>query len=272
VASFQVQSQGNVVPAKTRPARLGDLDHTAQDPEKIEGDWSGMPFFDRAKDNLQEQHTSTAEHSLSSDFWLPIHRLIQRQRMKLGLSNGQIALRCGCVNLHKGRKWIDAIANGQIGHPRARQIMTRLPAALEIDQSAFDRVVDQTERILSDKRRLQKEQEEAALRTFSRLSSHGMLGAQPNRHVRTFGRSRQVASQAATGAHLWADRFDGGLQDPSRRALSVQLAFSASTPPQEKSRPAHARPPKAFSLRGFEPAKSKDRHDLFRAASNRRLE
>jgi hypothetical protein len=88
---------------------LGDLDHTAQDPastEKIEGDWSGMPFFDRAEDNLQEQHTSTAEHSLSSDFWLPIHRLIQRQRMKLGLSNGHIVLRCGCVNIDKDRNWI----------------------------------------------------------------------------------------------------------------------------------------------------------------------
>ena len=91
-------------------------------------------------------------------FWSPLFLLIEQKRKELGLRKGELASRCGCINPEKGIPWIDAIGRGQIDHPRAREIMKVLPAALEIDQEESNQALALT--LKQNQERHQKEESE----------------------------------------------------------------------------------------------------------------
>lgn len=98
------------------------------------------------------------------DFWSPLCLLIEERRKALGLTKSQLAQRCGCKNLHKGVGWIDAISRGHTDHPRAREILVRLPAALEICQTEFDQALAVTLRQLAGRDREEQALRDAAFR------------------------------------------------------------------------------------------------------------
>ncbi|MFO0991232.1 MAG: hypothetical protein U1E67_04785 [Hyphomicrobiales bacterium] len=86
------------------------------------------------------------------DFWSPLYRLIHSRSRELGLGIGAIAVRCGC-NPSKGARWLDAIAHGRVGHPRAQEIVCRLPSALELPKYDVDVALAETV-VLNEQRRL----------------------------------------------------------------------------------------------------------------------
>jgi hypothetical protein len=90
-----------------------------------------------------------------SDFWSPLHVLMHRQRQKLGLGMGGIAIRCGC-DPSKGARLLYAIGQGDVRHPRAQELLRRLPTALDLPRAEVDEALAQTLR-LNQKKRLEEE-------------------------------------------------------------------------------------------------------------------
>jgi hypothetical protein len=114
-----------------------------------------------------------------SQFWSPLYLLIERRRRELGLRKGELASRCGCINPEKGIPWIDAIAGGQIDHPRAREIMKELPGALEIEQEEFDQVLTITRQQINEREQEEEAKREAAWRAS--FEPHGYLTTESTR-------------------------------------------------------------------------------------------
>jgi hypothetical protein len=107
------------------------------------------------------------------EFWSPLYRLIEGQRKRLRLTKPELARRCGCQNIHKGICWIDAISKGHIDYPRAKEIMERLPGALEIDQAEFDRALAETQGQIRERTEKEQAQREAEMR--ARFRPHGFF-------------------------------------------------------------------------------------------------
>jgi hypothetical protein len=107
------------------------------------------------------------------DYWSPMFRLIEAQRKKLGLGKAEIVRRCGCKNVSKGLRWLEVICSGDTSHARAREILERLPAALEIDQADFDDALAETQRQVAEQRAKEAAQREADLR--ARFKPHGIF-------------------------------------------------------------------------------------------------
>ena len=113
---------------------------------------------------LRSDPSTTKEKGISQ-FWTPVFRLIEQKRKERGLRKGELAIRCGCINPEKGVRWIDAIGRGQLDHPRAREIIRALPAALEIDQKEFDEALTLTLGQIEERRQKEEAEKDAARRT-----------------------------------------------------------------------------------------------------------
>jgi hypothetical protein len=121
----------------------------------------------------QMSNNDPAKVGAEPDFWSPMFRLIEAQRKKLGLGKAEIVRRCGCKNASKGIRWLEVICSGDTSHPRAREILERLPAALEIDQVEFDNAVAETERQITVQRAKEEAEREADMR--ARFEPHGIF-------------------------------------------------------------------------------------------------
>ena len=123
--------------------------------------------------DVHMSNNDPSEIAAESDFWSPMFRLIEAQRKKLGLGKAEIVRCCGCKNVSKGLRWLEVICSGDTSHSRAREILDRLPAALEIDQADFDHALAETQRQVNEQRAKEAVQREADLR--ARFKPHGIF-------------------------------------------------------------------------------------------------
>lgn len=108
-----------------------------------------------------------------SDFWSPLYRLIEQRRNELNLSKAELAHQCGCKNADKAIRWIDAICNGSVDHPRAKEIAKYLPVALKLDREVFCQALAETIQQVEKNRLREEVEREAAWRAS--FKSHGYL-------------------------------------------------------------------------------------------------
>jgi transcriptional regulator with XRE-family HTH domain len=112
------------------------------------------------------------------DTWLPIQILVNARLAALGISKAELARRCGCRNVDKGIRRINAICEGSIEHPRAREIASLLTKALEVDPTIFAEALLKSRMIVElDQSRREAEQENAWRDAFV---PHGYLLTERN--------------------------------------------------------------------------------------------
>ena len=97
------------------------------------------------------------------DFWSPLYLLIHKRRQELGLTMGELAIRCGC-NPAKGARWINAIADGRVDQPRAQEILRRLPAVLHVSAEELEAALAKTTRANEEKRLAEEARQDAEWR------------------------------------------------------------------------------------------------------------
>ena len=96
-----------------------------------------------------------------ADNRLPIHALIEERKFALGLKESGLAQRCGYANLSKGIRRLNELGGGRLELP---DLIKTLPFALEVPAAAVSQAIEDTRRILHERRAAELQAEEDAWR------------------------------------------------------------------------------------------------------------
>jgi hypothetical protein len=88
-----------------------------------------------------------------NDDILPIYDLVKGRLEQLGISKGELILRCGYKNVAKGLRRLDAIWGGDLDSSTSRAILEALPTALEIDERVIQTAINESAARLEISRR-----------------------------------------------------------------------------------------------------------------------
>lgn len=88
-----------------------------------------------------------------NDDILPIYDLVKGRLEQLGISKGELILRCGYKNVAKGLRRLDAIWGGDLDSSTSRAILETLPTALEIDERVIQTAINESAARLEISRR-----------------------------------------------------------------------------------------------------------------------